>query len=116
MSFLLDHGPHTIKVWIETETTDSRGNVIRKPADEPVEVTGCIVHPVSSTRGAFPAIDVRQGQRVDAAWRVHARDAPIGWWSKVEFDGKIMTPLGGPLVYTSSSGTRHVSCTLVEER
>lgn len=117
MSTLLDRGPHTIKVWIEEEVVDTRGNAVRRPrADSPVTVTGCLVHPVSSTRGAFPAIDVRQGQRVDAAWRLHARNAPVGWWSKVEFEGKIMTPLGGPLNYTASSATRHISCTLVEER
>lgn len=116
MSFLLDHGPHTVKVWMEEEVTDSRGNKVRRPAAEPVTVTGCLVHPVASTRGAFPAIDVRFGQRVDAAWRLHARNAPVGWWSKVEFDGKIMTVLGGPLNHTSSETTRHISCTLVEER
>lgn len=114
---LLDHGPHTVKIWIEELVTDSRGNAVRKPAaGSPVTVTGCLVHPIASTRGAFPALDVRQGQRVDAAWRLHARNAPLGWWSRVEFDGKIMTVLGGPLNYTASSETRHVSATLVEER
>jgi len=117
VSTLLDHGPHTVKIWVEIEATDSRGNAIRMPSpDSPVTVSGCLMHPVSSTRGAFPAIDVRQGQRVDAAWRVHAREAPMGWWSKLEFEGKVMTPLGGPLVYTTSDGTRHISCTLIEER
>lgn len=114
---LLDHGPHTVKIYIEEEATDSRGNAIRRPrADSPVEVTGCLVHPVASTRGAFPAIDVRQGQRVDAAWRLHARDAPLGWWAKVEFEGKILTVLGGPLNFDASDATHHISCTLVEER
>ena len=117
MSRLIDHGPHTVKIWIEEEVTDTRGNVVRRPrADSPVTVTGCLVHPVASTRGAFPAIDVRQGQRVDAAWRLHVRDAPLGWWAKVEFDGKIMTVLGGPLKHTVSAATKHISCTLVEER
>lgn len=113
---LLDHGPHTVKIWIEEEVVDSRGNAIRRPAAEPVTVTGCLVHPVASTRGAFPALDVRQGQRVDAAWRLHVRDAPLGWWSKVEFDGKVMNILGGPLKYGVSAGTGHISCTLVEDR
>jgi hypothetical protein len=116
MSFLLDHGPHTVKIWMEIEVTDSRGNVTRKPAPEPVTVTGCLVHPMASTRGAFPAIDVRFGQRVDAAWRLHARNAPDRWWSKVEIERKVMTVLGGPLNFTASDATRHVSCTLVEER
>lgn len=114
---LLDHGPHTVKIWVEEEAIDSRGNTIRRPrADSPVTVTGCLVHPMASTRGAFPAIDVRFGQRVDAAWRLHARNAPVGWWSKVEFEGKVMTVLGGPLNFTASDATRHISCTLVEER
>src|SRR5690606_30343442 len=59
---------------------------------------------------------VREGQRVDASWRLLARDAPVGWWSRVEFDGKVMVPLSGPLRYTASDGTTHVSCTLREER
>jgi hypothetical protein len=117
MSALLDHGPHTVKIWVEEEAIDSRGNVVRRPrADSPVTVTGCLVHPIASTRGAFPAIDVRQGQRVDAAWRFMAREAPLGWWSKIEFEGKVMTVLGGPLVYGTSPATRHISATLVEER
>lgn len=113
---LIAHGPHTVKIWVEEETVDSRGNPVRRPSDTPVEVKGCIVHPIASTRGAFPAIDVREGQRVDASWRLLARDAPVGWWSRVEFDGKVMVPLSGPLRHTASDGTTHVSCTLREER
>jgi hypothetical protein len=114
---ILDNGPHTVKIWLEEEVTDSRGNAVRQPAaGSPVTVTGCLIHPIASTRGAFPAIDVRFGQRVDAAWRLHVRDAPIGWWSRVEFEGVKMTVLGGPLKYSTSDATRHVSCTLVEER
>lgn len=113
---LLDNGPHTIKVWVEEEVTDSRGNTVRRPSETPVTVTGCLMFPVASTRGAFPAIDVRQGQRVDAAYRLMAREAPLGWWSRVEWNGAPMTVLGGPLVHKSSDGTRHVSATLQEER
>lgn len=116
MSFLLDHGPHTVKIWIEEEYTDSRGNVLRRPAANPVTVTGCLVLPVASTRGAFAAVDTRDGQRVDAAWRLMAREAPLGWWSRVEFEGKTMTVLGGPLVYGATPGSRHISATLQEER
>ena len=29
MSALLDHGPHTVKIWMEIEVTDSRGNIVR---------------------------------------------------------------------------------------
>lgn len=117
MSILIDTGPHTVQIWVEETVIDSRGNAVRRPtADSPVTVTGCIVSPLASTRGAFPAIDISQGQRVDAAWRFIARDAPLGWWAKVEFDGKTMNVLGGPLVHTNSDGTRHISATLIEER
>lgn len=118
---LIEHGPHTVRVYPEIRTTDSRGNPVRKPSDTPVTVRGCMMHPLSSTRGAFPAIDNRQGQRVDAAYRLLARDAPLGWWSKVEWDHPdgytiTMTVLGGPLLHRGSRGTRHVSATLQEER
>lgn len=117
---LLDNGPHTVRVYPEERTQDSRGNAIRRPSATPVVITGCIMQPIASTRGAFPAIDVRQGQRVDAAYRLLARSAPLGWWSRVEWDspnGTItLTILGGPLLHQSSDGTTHVSATLQEER
>jgi hypothetical protein len=117
MSFLLDHGPHTVKIWVEEEVTDSYGNAVRRPTpDSPVTVTGCIIHPVSSSRGIFPAVDVRVGQRITATWRLLARNAPLGWWARVEFEGRVMTVLGGPMLHTASEASRHISCTLVEER
>ena len=116
MSILLDFGPHTVRVYPEIETWDSRGNPIKRPADTPVIITGCLMMPLASTRGAFAAINVQQGQRVDAAWRFMARQAPLGWWSRLEFNGLVMTLLGGPLVHTASDGTTHISATLMEER
>lgn len=91
MSILLDFGPHTVKVYPEVEVMDSRGNPVKRPSDVPVIITGCLMQPLASTRGAFAAIDVTQGQRVDAAWRFMARQAPLGWWSRLEFEGKVMT-------------------------
>lgn len=120
MVALLDNGPHTVRVYPEELVTDTRGNPTRRPSATPVTVTGCLMQPMASTRGAFPAIDVRRGQRVDAAYRLLARTAPLGWWSRVEWDtpnGTVrMTPLGGPLLHRSSDGTTHVSATLQEER
>ena len=116
MSILLDLGPHTVVVYPEETVIDSRGNTVKRPAATGVTITGCLMMPLASTRGAFAAIDVKQGQRVDAAWRLFARNAPIGWWSRVEFEGKTMSLLGGPLTYTASDGTHHISATLMEER
>ena len=116
MSIILDFGPHTVTIYPEVEVEDSRGNPIKRPATEGIVVTGCLVTPIASTRGAFPAVDVRQGQRIDAAYRFFARDAPLGWWSYLDWQGVRMVLLGGPLRYRNSDGTHHISATLREER
>ena len=121
MSATLDHGPHTVTIYLEETVTDSYGNEVRRPSATGVKVTGCIVQPLSSARGAFPAMSVTQGQRVDNAYKFMARQAPLGWWSRVVWhhpDGRdrSMTVLGGPLLYEASPETRHVSATLHEER
>lgn len=118
---LLTNGPHTVQVWVEEEVTDSRGNTVRRPrADSPVTVAGCHVQPVSSSRGAFPALDVTQGQRVDATHRLICKNAPVGWWSRVcwTYRGatKTFAVLGGPLLYVDSTKTEHLSVSLQEER
>lgn len=124
MSILLDYGPHTVSLFMEEEVEDSRGNMVRRPMANPVIITGCIVIPVSSSRGAFPAIDVRQGQRVDATWRFMARTAPLGWWSRIEWyrsggapeDLLRLTVLGGPLRHGVTGTSGHLSASLREER
>lgn len=119
---LLDNGPDTVKVYLEEETTDFRGNVIRRPkAGGPVTVTGCRMQPVASARGAFAALKVSDGQSVLVAYKLIARDAPVGWWSRVEWvDSEGVTRrfsvLGGPQIRPFSSLTRHISVTLREER
>ena len=120
MSTLIDNGPHTVTIYLEERTTDSYGNEVKTPTGDPVVVSGCIVQPLSSSRGAFPALSVTTGQRVDNAYRFMAREAPLGWWSRVIWhhpDGRdrSLTVLGGPLLYEASPGTRHVSATLHEE-
>lgn len=122
---IFNSGPHTVTVYLEEDAVDSRGNHQRRASATGVEVAGCLVHPVASTRGAFPAIDVKQGQRVDASWKlVCGVEVPLGWWSKVEWrrsggapeDLIVFTILGGPLRRSSSPTTAHITCTLQEER
>lgn len=118
---LLTNGPHTVQVWLEETVTDSRGNVRRQPsADSPVTVTGCLVQPVSSSRGAFAAIDVDQGQRVDESHRLICKNAPVGWWSRVSWTYRGATKnfavLGGPLLHVDSAKTSHLLVSLQEER
>lgn len=115
-SLILDEGPHTVLVFPEIEVTDSRGNVRKKPVDVGIMVRGVTMMPLASTRGAFAALQVTEGQTVDAAWRMFARSAPLGWWSRVEWQGITMSILGGPLMHTMSDGTSHMSATLKEER
>ena len=119
---LVSNGPHTVQVYLEEETTDFRGGPIRRPkADNPVTVTGCFMQPVSSARGAFAALKVNEGQDVMVAYKLIARDAPVGWWSRVVWvddDGNTrkFAVLGGPQVRHFSGLTRHISVTLQEER
>jgi hypothetical protein len=120
MSALLDDGPHTVTIYLEEEVVDTYGNPIKRPSTTGVKVSGCLVQPLSSSRGAFPALSVTQGQRTDTAYRFSARTAPLGWWSRVVWHhptrGDVpMTVLGGPLLYEASPETRHVSATLHEE-
>src|SRR5690349_18688394 len=117
MSATLDHGPHTVTIYLEETVVDSYENRIKRPSATGIVVTGCLVQPLSSSRGAFPALSVTQGQRIDSAYRFTARSAPLGWWSRVIWhhpDGRdrSMTVLGGPLLYEASPATKHVSATL----
>lgn len=118
---LLDHGPHEVDVWMEIETTDARGNLVRRPADQPVRVRRVHMLPLASTRGAFAAIDVKTGQGVNASHKLICREAPVGWWSRVRWVDRRgvehnFSVLGGPQWHDSSSTTRHLTVTLKEER
>lgn len=122
---IFTNGPHTVTVYLQENTLDSYGNAIRRPSETSIVVKGCLVHPVASTRGAFSAIDVRQGQQVDASWKlVCAADVPIDWWSRVEWAAAGGAPvplmrlsiLSGPLRRRVSATTAHITCTLQEER
>lgn len=123
---LVANGPHTVTVYLEEVTFDSEGNKVKRPSAVPVEITGCLVQPVASARGAFGALRVAGGQDVLAAFRVlydptPYPHAPLDWWSRVEWvddngDLRKFSVLGGPLDRRFSQATKHVSCTLQEMR
>lgn len=115
MSRILDSGPHTVVVFPEETTTDSYGNTVRRPSTVGVTVTGCQVTPLSSSRGAFSSYDLAEGQQVDQYWQIRARNAPLGNWSRIEWNGLRLSPLGAPLHHTIR-GVAHVACSLQEER
>lgn len=114
---LLESGPHTVLVYLEEEVDDWRDNPVRQPAaGSPVTVSGCWMQPISSSRGSFAAREVDEGQRVTVQYRLIARNAPVGWWSAVEWQGRRFTILGGPQYRDFSDLTTHMSVTLQEER
>lgn len=118
---LVANGPHTVTVYLEELVEDFQGNPVRRPSSTGVVVTGCFMQPVASARGAFAAVKVAGGQDVLVAYKLIARDAPVGWWSRVEWvddDGELrkFSILGGPQKRSFTGLTKHVSVTLQEER
>ena len=108
---LLGAGPETVTVFPEESFTDSYGNPQRRPAQTGVAVAGCHVQPMT----VQPAGD-GVGQRVDATWRLICRDAPLGVWSRVEWQGKSLSVTSGPVRRGYSPATSHVSAVLQEAR
>lgn len=118
---LVANGPHTVTVYLEETVTDFEGNVVKRPSTTGVVVTGCFIQPVASARGAFAALKVAGGQDVLVAYKLIAKYAPVGWWSRVVWvddDGNTrkFSILGGPQARYFSPMSGHVSCTLQEER
>jgi hypothetical protein len=118
---LLEQGPHTVTVFLEEIVKDFEGNNVRRPSDTGVVVENVFMQPVASARGAFGATKVDGGQHVLAAYKLICKEAPVGWWSRVEWvDGqgnlRKFGILGGPLRREFSEATRHISVTLREER
>jgi len=120
---LLDSGPHTVTIFVEETVTDFRGNVVKRPSTTGVVVTDCWMQPVASTRGAFAALKVAEGQNVAVAYKLICKGSktPVGWWSRVEWTdntGRVrkFSILGGPQARDFSVSTDHVGCTLQEMR
>lgn len=119
---LLDSSPHTVEVFLEEEVVGFRGSVIKQPSATSVQVRGSMMQTLASTRGAFSARQVDEGQDVSVAYRFITREAPVGWWSRVEWDDpntgvrRKFAVLGGPQLRDFSVGTRHLTVTLTEIR
>lgn len=112
---LIGSGPETVVVYPEESFEDSYGDIRRRPAEVGVTVSGCIVQPMSELR-VFPSNDATQQQRVYSTWRLIARDAPLGIWSKVVWRGKSLSVRSGPEFRNYSSRTSHVTALLQEDR
>lgn len=116
---LLDRGPHTVTVYPQHEVVDWRGNPDQEPVTSgPVTVAGCLMQPVSSSRGT----DFDEGQRVTVEYRLIARSAPAGPWAAVEWVDPVSSqtrrfiPLGVPSERHYSPASDHITVQLREER
>ncbi|NGO71452.1 phage head completion protein [Streptomyces boncukensis] len=98
---LLDTGNETITVYPQEQTTDDRGNTVWRPSTTGVPVR-CRVQPVDSDEPAVP------GQATETTYRVIARDAPLGPWVRVEWNGRTWDVIGEPRRYNGSPATRHI--------
>lgn len=100
--------PHEVVIHPEIEDRDSYGNVIRRPADTGQTVR-CRLQVLSS--GRDPSSDARIG--TNRAFRFSAKEAPIGRWSKVLWDGLELFVLAGPYRHdTGSRVTHRITATL----
>jgi hypothetical protein len=102
---LLDGGPDEVLIYPEVVATDERGNEVRRPAETPVSVQGR-VQPVSASEVAVA------GQQVATTYRFITRDAPLGAWALVVWDGREWDLAGEPLWSRGSPRTRHVTALL----
>ena len=105
-SRLLDAGTDTIYVYPEVKMRDSRGNLVKVPATEPVEVRAT----TSQDRSAIAELP---GQIEISVIKCITRDAPIGSWARVVYDGKEWDVASPPRFSPGrSKTTRFVSFTL----
>lgn len=114
MSRILDRGPHTVTIYPEETVTDSYGNEVKRPAPQGVIVSGCQLTPQLITRGRSSDLGMRDGQEVQSTMQFRARTAPLGPWSRLEWQGRRFVPLAAP-IENVIGGVRHVACTLQEE-
>ncbi|ASU81408.1 hypothetical protein CDO52_00195 [Nocardiopsis gilva YIM 90087] len=108
---LLDRGEEFLDIFPEVTTTDDLGNVIVRPADEPVRIRAS-VQPVTSDE--LSAV----GQDLATTYRVICRSAPLGAWSRVRWvtnGGTWWDVIGRPRRYGMSRRTAHIDA-LIRER
>jgi hypothetical protein len=105
-SILLDRGSDVILVYPEVATRDSRNNLVKIPAEVPVEVRATTSYDRSS-------IAELPGQIEVSVIKCVTRDAPVGSWARVVYDGKEWDLASPPRFSPGrSKATRFVSFTI----
>lgn len=107
---MLDNGSETVTVYPEETFTDSQGNVVKRPADVGVVVTRVIMQPINSDH------DRQRDESVHRDYRLICRNAPLGPWSYVDWNGIRLFVVSGPHPYSASPDTTHITATLRELR
>jgi len=102
---LLDRGPETVEIYPIVWVTDSDGNLVQRPADEPVTVSAW-VQPLSS------AEQVINGTRVVTTYRVITRSAPVDPWARVIWRGQEWSVQGDPEIRYYTPTTSHVTAVI----
>lgn len=105
---ILDAGPHAVTVYPEILAYDRNDNPVKQPAKTGTVVTGCTITPLGTSRGQRDA-------SAHADYRIAARTAPIGPWSRIEWQGRNFFILDGPHRFNASPETMHVSAVIREE-
>jgi hypothetical protein len=106
MSLLDSAAPHVVIVFVEETVTDTHGNTIKRPSATGVEVK-CIVTPQANRPD-------RVDSRADTTMKMIARDAPLGPWSRVEWNDRTFS-VEDTRFHNVSEQTKHVEAMLREE-
>lgn len=105
-SRLLDAGTSTIWVYPEVAMRDSRNNLVKIPSDTPVKLQATTSYDRSSIAELPGQIDV-------SVIKCVTRDAPVGSWARVIYDGREWDLAAPPRFSPGMSrATRFVSFTL----
>jgi len=105
-SRLLDVGTSTIWVYPEVAQRDSRNNLVKVPSDTPVKLKATTTADRSSVAELPGQIDVEVIKCV-------TRDAPVGSWARVVYDGREWDLAAPPRRSPGmSKATRFISFTL----
>lgn len=109
---LLDGGPDELLIYPEVVTFDERGNEVRVPSATPVTVRGRVQPVQGSGFGALSPELVVPGQQIHTTYQFITRQAPLGPWALVVWDGREWDVVGEPQKSNGSPRTRHIKALL----
>lgn len=105
-SLLLDRGRNRLTIYPEVTVTNARGDRVKVPSETPVTVRVSMSEDRNASAELPGQVDVK-------IIRCVARDAPVGSWARIVFDGEEYD-LAAPPHFSAgvSKATRNVTFTL----